>query len=209
MEIKLNDIGKKFAKRWLFRGVSFQIFSNQMIALTGHNGSGKSTLLQLIFGYQVPSEGSVDLIHQGAVVDVADRFRQMSFVAPYLELPEELSLMELLQYHFSFKNIRPGASFEALIAEAGLEGNEEKHIRYFSSGMKQRLKLLLAFNDTAPVLLLDEPTSNLDEKGILWYRQQLTIQRRLRTILIASNQPYEYEGCDAVLDVTAFVPSRK
>jgi ABC-type multidrug transport system ATPase subunit len=208
LEIELKDIGKKFAKRWLFRHISFKVHTHQMIALTGHNGSGKSTLLQLIFGYQVPTEGSVSLSSNGNMMNEADRFRHMSFVAPYLELPEELSMMELLHYHFSFKQLRPGYSYEELIAQAGLAGNEDKHIRYFSSGMKQRLKLLLAFNDTAPVLLLDEPTSNLDENGIQWYRQQLSEQRQHRTILIASNQPYEYEGCDAVLDVTAFVSSR-
>ncbi len=208
MEIELNDIGKKFAKRWLFRRISFHIASNQMVALTGHNGSGKSTLLQLIFGYQVATEGTIELKNQGVLMEASERYQQMSFVAPYLELPEELSLMEVLQYHFSFKTIRAGYSFEELIVQAGLAGNEDKHIRYFSSGMKQRLKLLLAFNDTAPVLLLDEPTSNLDEKGIAWYQQLLSQQRQHRTILIASNQAYEYEGCDAVLDVTAFVPSR-
>lgn len=207
MNITLTNIGKKFTKRWLFRQISFQISTHQLVAITGHNGSGKSTLLQLIFGYQVPSEGTLTLKLNDILVNESERYKLMSFVAPYLELPEELSLMELLQYHFSFKQIKEGSTFEGMIAQAGLTGSEHKHIRYFSSGMKQRLRLLLAFNDTAPVLLLDEPTSNLDEKGVEWYRQQLKEQRSTRTILVASNQLYEYEGYDALLDVTAFVPS--
>lgn len=208
MEISLNDIGKKFTKRWLFRHITFEVAPKQLVAITGHNGSGKSTLLQLVFGYQVSSEGTLTLKQNNELVHESERYRLMSFVAPYLELPEELSLMEVLEYHFSFKQLRPGSTFEQLISRAGLTGSEHKQVRYFSSGMKQRLKLLLAFNDTAPVLLLDEPTSNLDDKGIAWYREQLMEQRTSRTILVASNQAYEYEGCDSRIDITDFAPSR-
>ncbi len=205
MKIVLNQVGKKYTKRWLFKGISFLIESNQTIAITGYNGSGKSTLLQIVLGYQLPSTGSVQFFQHDQVILPEHIFNHIAFVAPYLELPEELTLLEAIDFHFSFKQFNPKQSITEAIHHAGLTGNETKFIKYFSSGMKQRLKLLLAFYDTSEVLLLDEPTSNLDETGIAWYQQLLATQHHTRTIIIASNQKYEYELCDAVMDVTGRV----
>ncbi len=188
----------------MFRNVECTLLPFTTVAITGHNGSGKSTLLQLIWGYQTPSEGSVSYYQHEQPVEAASVYKHAAFVAPYLELPEELTLCECLEYHFSFKELKQGESFSSIIAKAGLAGNDDKQIRYFSSGMKQRLKLLLAFFCTSPVLFLDEPTSNLDESGIAWYQQLLAEQHHTRTIVIASNQKYEYELSDAVLDITQF-----
>lgn len=206
MEIQLDDIGKKYTGRWLYRHVHYTIPSNTTLAITGHNGSGKSTLLQLIFGYQVPSQGRIVLLHEHSEVDQEKYHLYMSFVAPYLELPEELTLSELIAYHFSFRTLRGVETWEQRLEAAKLAGNEHKQIRYFSSGMKQRLKLLLAFADAAPVLLLDEPTSNLDEQGVYWYQSVLAQQHHHRTIVIASNQSYEYALSDAILSVTDYDP---
>lgn len=202
MKIELSQIGKKFNKHWLFKHIDCTIQPGQTVAITGFNGSGKSTLLQIILGYQLPSAGKVRYELNGNLLEEETWFKHLSFVAPYLELPEELTLMEALQFHFSFKQLKPAATFESMIAESGLSGSEQKQVKYFSSGMKQRLKLLLAFYTTADVLLLDEPTSNLDEKGIAWYQQLLTNEHHKRTIVIASNQAYEYQQRDFVLDIT-------
>lgn len=204
MEIELLQIGKKFNKQWLFKNINFTIQSDQTVAITGHNGSGKSTLLQLILGYQIPSRGKVIYKLNQQLIHSDNCFKHIAFAAPYMELPEELTLMEVLDYHFSFKQLSSAKKLITLIEEAGLKGNENKQVKYFSSGMKQRLKLLLAFNDTSEVLLLDEPTSNLDEKGIAWYQQILAAQHHTRTIIIASNQKYEYELSDSVLDITTY-----
>jgi ABC-type multidrug transport system ATPase subunit len=202
VKIELQHIGKKFNKFWLFKAINFTIESCQTTAITGFNGSGKSTLLQLILGYQLPSKGNIVYELNGATIADAIFYNHVSFVAPYLELPEELTLMEVLDFHFSFKQLKEGATLDAMIVQSGLSGSESKQVKYFSSGMKQRLKLILAFFTVSEVLLLDEPTSNLDEKGISWYRQLLAQEHHQRTIVIASNQPYEYELSDAVLDIT-------
>jgi ABC-type multidrug transport system ATPase subunit len=202
VKIELHQISKKFNKNWLFKNINFVIPAGHTIAITGFNGSGKSTLLQILLGYQLPSTGKIVYEHHGQIVSDEHFYQQVAFVAPYLELPEELSLSEVFHFHFLFKQLKPSIQFERIITEAGLAGSEHKLVKYFSSGMKQRLKLVLAFCSVTEVLLLDEPTSNLDEKGIEWYRQLLTNEHHKRTIVIASNQKYEYALSDAVLDIT-------
>lgn len=202
MKIELHQIGKKFNKHWLFKQVDCTILSGQTVAITGFNGSGKSTLLQILLGFQIPSTGNIVYTLGDQNIDDEHFFHHVSFVAPYLELPEELTLMEVLQFHYAFKKLKAGASYENMISQSGLSGSEHKQVKYFSSGMKQRLKLLLAFFTTTEVLLLDEPTSNLDATGISWYQQLLAAEHHQRTIVIASNQPYEYGLSDFVLDIT-------
>lgn len=206
VSIELKGIGKKFNRSWLFKEVNLHFAANKAYALTGFNGSGKSTLLQLIYGYQVASAGTAVYMQGTAIISPDAVYKHVVFVAPYLEFPEELSLLEVIQFHFSFKSKSNQANDAEMIAEAGLQGSEHKHIKYFSSGMKQRLKLMLAFYTECDVVLLDEPCSNLDESGIEWYRKMMLLQKGKRTILIASNQKAEYDFCDAVYAVTDFKP---
>lgn len=181
--------------------------SNHSYALTGYNGSGKSTLLQIIYGYQVPSAGKVLFSVNGNPVPEETLYQHIAIATPYMELPEELTLLEVLEFHFSFKRLALNMSFEMLIAEAGLSGSEDKQVKYFSSGMKQRLKLILAFYNDCEVLLLDEPCSNMDDQGVSWYRYMINEQKGKRTIIIASNQRSEYDFCDAVYNITDFKPA--
>lgn len=204
--IELKGIGKKFNRNWLFKEVNLVFEAGRSYALTGFNGSGKSTLLQVIYGYQVASAGSVLYTQSTTSIAPEAIYKHITFVAPYLEFPEELTLMEVLEFHFSFKTKSFGVIESDIIESAGLRGSEHKQIKYFSSGMKQRLKLLLAFHTQCDVMLLDEPCSNLDEIGIEWYRKMMLQQKGKRTIIIASNQKSEYDFCDAVYAVTDFKP---
>jgi ABC-type multidrug transport system ATPase subunit len=206
LNIALNGIGKKFNRTWLFRDVNLQFESNHAYALTGFNGSGKSTLLQIIYGYQVASAGKVEVSANGKPVADEILYKHIAIATPYMELPEELTLLEVLEFHFAFKKLVNDITFEMIIAEAGLSGSEDKQVKYFSSGMKQRLKLMLAFYNDCEILLLDEPCSNLDEQGVRWYRDMMKEQKGTRTIIIASNQQSEYDFCDAVYSITGFKP---
>jgi ABC-type multidrug transport system ATPase subunit len=206
LKITLSSIGKKFNRQWLFKEVNLLFEADHSYALTGFNGSGKSTLLQIIYGYQVPSTGKVAFtLNEHPLADEV-LYQHIAIAAPYLELPEELTLLEVLKFHFAFKQITAQITFETAIEQAGLTGNEHKQVRYFSSGMKQRLKLILAFYNDCKVLLLDEPCSNLDDQGVSWYREMVLKQKGTRTIIIASNQKAEYDFCDAVYNVTDFRP---
>ncbi|MFD2144923.1 ABC transporter ATP-binding protein [Mucilaginibacter antarcticus] len=131
----------------------------------GSNGSGKSTLFSVLNGSLGPSAGTITYALNDQPLEVEQVFQYLSLAAPYLELIEEFSLSEMIDFHFKFKAYKPGIDKQALTALLNLPGSADKLIRYFSSGMKQRLKLALAFCADTPILMLDEPTSNLDAQG--------------------------------------------
>ncbi len=192
-ELQVTDLGKRFGRQWLFQNVSFLMQYGKTYALVGNNGSGKSTLLQLIYGYQTPSKGQVSCVINQQSVSVAQLIQYASYVAPYLDLPEELTLEEQLHFHFQFKPLRKGVSIDEVIKAAWLEESRHKKIKHFSSGMKQRVKLAQAFYAETPLLFLDEPCTNLDAKGIAWYREHVQALQTERLIVIASNQTFEYD----------------
>ncbi len=204
MKIKLADIGKKYNRDWIFRHIDFEFESHKTYALTGNNGSGKSTLLQVIYAFQTSSEGAITYEIDAKKIEEEDLHKYVTFAAPYLELMEEFTLMEMLEFHFSFKPCIKGISFDEIIKNCGLDGNQKKAIKFFSSGMKQRIKLILAFYSDTPLLLLDEPCTNFDDKGINWYGSLLLSQHHKRTILISSNQRNEYDMADGILHVDNF-----
>lgn len=202
--LRLQQAGKRFNRDWIFRGLDMEVEAGQQIALTGPNGSGKSTLLGVLSGYQSLSEGSVSWQNTGQKLEREDLYKQLVITAPYLELPEHLTATELFEFHFKIKGKRFSGNEIDLFEAAGLRKITHKAIRDYSSGMKQRLKLLLVFYSDVPLLLLDEPTANLDQSGIQWYNQLKEEQTAGRTLLIASNQEYEYAGCQQVININDY-----
>jgi len=204
MEITTENIGKKFNKEWIFRNISFSIKPNESIAITGQNGSGKSTFLQLIAGVLQPTEGSVIYQQNGFKIAVENIFQHLTYTAPYLELIEEMTVSEFVEFQKSFKPFSNNLTSNEFIEKINLVKAEAKQIRYLSSGMKQRLKLGISLYNAAPILLLDEPTTNLDSTGIDWYREEIAKQLNKRTIIICSNQRHEFEFCDRELKITDY-----
>jgi ABC-type multidrug transport system ATPase subunit len=192
MQIILNGAGKKYNKEWIFKGVDKSISIGHPLAVVGPNGSGKSTLMLIISGWTLPSAGSISYSLDEKDIPPEEFYKLVDFVAPYTELVEELTLEEFLKFHFNFKALRQGMEIKDVIHNSRLEGNEEKFIKHFSSGMKQRLKLALGVFSTSPVLLLDEPTTNLDQENKKWYSEEITAILENKVVIIASNQPEEY-----------------
>ncbi|GAA3948214.1 ABC transporter ATP-binding protein [Hymenobacter algoricola] len=204
MRIAANGLGKRFQREWIFRGLTHVFEPATATAILGPNGSGKSTLLNTLSGQLLSSEGTLAYEHAGQPVAVEDVPQLLAYCAPYLELIEELTLAELLHFHTRFKPLRPGLSPADLIALMYLEKSRHKLIRDFSSGMKQRLKLALALYADTPLLLLDEPTTNLDRTGVDWYREHVRATAPGRLVLVSSNVPEEYDFCPQQLSVTDF-----
>ena len=204
MQITATGLGKRFQRDWIFRGLTRLFRPGSATAVLGPNGAGKSTLLNTISGQLLPTEGELTYALGGRPVAVEDLPRHLAYAAPYLELLEELTLLELLQFHIQFKPLRPGVSLDKLIDLMYLENSRHQLVREFSSGMKQRLKLALALYADAPLLLLDEPTTNLDATGVAWYQENVEVTRAGRTVLLSSNVATEYAFCDEVLVVTDF-----
>lgn len=201
MQIILNGAGKKFNKEWIFKDVDKSISKGRPLAVVGPNGSGKSTLMLIISGWTLPSAGSVSYQQSESAISPEDFYKHIDFVAPYTELVEELTLEEFLKFHFSFKPIREGMNIGDVIHNSRLGGNQEKYIKHFSSGMKQRLKLALGIYSNSPVLLLDEPTTNLDQENKKWYSGEIRTIIRNKVVIVASNQPEEYTFADELIKI--------
>lgn len=199
--ITAEQIGKKYRKEWIFRRVELTLTAGTSYTFVGPNGSGKSTLLQLLAGSLPATEGTLTYSRNGKMLDPDDWFRQVSMAAPYLELVEELTLDELLVFHQTFKPFKTGLTPDLIADRLLLSHARHKPIKYFSSGMKQRVKLGLALFSNAPVVILDEPTANLDRQGAAWYHEQVRRLGADQLVLIGSNVPDEYDFCENVLDM--------
>jgi ABC-type multidrug transport system ATPase subunit len=195
MKITLHQTGKRFNYDWIFRRVSATFNEGERYAILGPNGSGKSTLLQVISGHLQHNEGTVTYSTPEEPVAPDQFFRHCAIAAPYLELVEEFTLAESLQFHLQFKQFIPAITPKEAVALVGLEQSMHKQIRYFSSGMKQRLKLALSIFSDVPVLLLDEPCTNLDAAGTQLYQQLITEYGGNRLIIVSSNDEQEYFMC--------------
>jgi ABC-type multidrug transport system ATPase subunit len=198
MKICLNQISKRYIDEWVFRDINATIETNSFCAITGNNGSGKSTLLQIISGYQTPTKGNLSWELNNQSVSVEKIFKQISIAAPYLGLFEEYSFKELFLLQQKLKPFTNNNFLEVAKAVA-LESAINKPIKAYSSGMKQRTQLALAFFAATPLLLLDEPTANLDEAGIEIYNKLLAENLGQRTIVIASNIKEEYKRATQIV----------
>ncbi|WP_027000581.1 ABC transporter ATP-binding protein [Eisenibacter elegans] len=200
MQIKLEQVGKQYGQDWVLHGIDLSLDSaDTFYAFTGANGSGKSTLMQLLAGWQTPSAGKIRYYDAaGTLIPEEQWYRHLSYVAPYMSLVEELSLAEHLRFQQRFRPMRPGFDQGAFLVQTGLKKSFHKAIKHFSSGMKQRVKLALAIYADTPLVFLDEPTSNLDQEGIEWYKNLILDNSQGRLFVIASNQAYEYSFCEQV-----------
>src|ERR1700761_4622956 len=211
MKITLIDAGKRFNRDWIFRHLHYEFSTGHSYAITGPNGSGKSTLLQSIAGAIGISEGAIEYRaagdNSGAVGNVGvnsgtvaggvsekvgvipgeQAYRYLSLAAPYLQVIEEMTALEFLHFHASFKSFLPGWKPAGILQKLGLEPAANKQMRYYSSGMKQRVRLAQALFSDTPVVLLDEPCTNLDVEGIDLYRELIRDYTAGRLLIVSSN----------------------
>ncbi|GAA4497892.1 ABC transporter ATP-binding protein [Hymenobacter ginsengisoli] len=206
MRLDAQDLGRRYGRQWVFRNLSYSFEPGSATAILGPNGAGKSTLLSILAGQLLPSEGTVryESALSGKPVPVAEVPRLLAYCAPYLELPEDFTLLELLAFHTRLKPLRPGVSIPDLVDIMYLHKARHQAVRTFSSGMKQRLKLGLALYADTPLLLLDEPTTNLDAQGAAWYLEHVARVRESRLLIVSSNVPAEYGFCEAQVRITDF-----
>lgn len=201
MIIHLSDAGKRFRFDWIFRKLDFSFRSGQRYALLGPNGSGKSTLMKVLSGHLSLSKGRVSFEENGKPLDPDAVYRRVAYAAPYIELIEEFTLEETLRFHTRLKPLLPGLSTDGLHELLELPRARHKELRFFSSGMKQRVKLALALCSDAPILLLDEPTTNLDVNAVAWFKKLVEQYAGERLLVIASNDPGDLELCREQINI--------
>lgn len=203
--IVLENLSKRFQNEWVFKNISYEFNINNSYAILGLNGSGKSTLLQCISGLLTPSKGSISYFSNEKIIGVDEVFEYISISGPYLELIEEFTLLQMIDFHKKFKNLRSEISNTEIIDILNLNGNGNKVLRTFSSGMKQRVKLALAILTDSDLLLLDEPTSNLDAENRKWFRELLNQNNKDRILVVCSNHiKEEYEICNYAIEMSKY-----
>jgi ABC-type multidrug transport system ATPase subunit len=202
--ISVENLSKRFNREWIFRNLNYTFTSGNTYAVTGPNGSGKSTLLQVLWGQMPQSSGNILYSNQKQNVATEDVFRHVSIATPYMDLIDEFTLIEQLQFHFKLRKAHNNLGIEELLKVMYLETSRDKYISNFSSGMKQRVKLALAFFTEADVIFLDEPGTNLDKQAFDWYLKYLDEVREDKLIFIASNQPSEYTSNAVKIDILAY-----
>ena len=204
MKVELQQVAKRFRLEWVLRDVNLAVEAPSRYAVTGPNGAGKSTLLRMLAGHLTPSRGKVHFSKGQQNLEIQQVYRELSYAAPYIEVIEEFTLLESINFHRQFKPFYNDLSAKDLISLLGFQRAAHKPVRHFSSGMKQRLKLALAICADSPLLLLDEPTTNLDNQGAAWYRELIETFGRQRLIIVASNVETDYSYCGTEIDIRQF-----
>ncbi|MFM2268155.1 MAG: hypothetical protein RL757_1596 [Bacteroidota bacterium] len=206
MNIELESVGKRFRYEWIFQNVNKTFLAGEKYAITGPNGAGKSTLMRILSGHLTPSVGRATFTDgQRNAAHADDVFANVNFAAPYIELVEEFSLVELLDFHQQFKPFVDGFSTKSALSLLNFGPSAaQKSVKFFSSGMKQRVKLLLALATQQPIVLLDEPTTNLDSQGFAWYQELISRFGASKLIIVASNVADDYSFCTHHLNILDF-----
>ncbi len=207
MDIKLDNVAKRYRFEWIFRNINYEFKSGDSYAILGSNGAGKSTFLKILSGHLSPSKGSVDFIKNDSPVDKDLIYQHISYAAPYIDLIEELTLVEAIEFHQKFKPLCKDLNTGDLLDLLQFSKSSHKEVKYFSSGMKQRLKLVLAICSDTDILLLDEPTTNLDKQGFKWYLELVERFRMERLLIIASNVETDYSFCEKQLNIMDYKSS--
>ena len=202
--IQVKNASKRFHNEWIFKNLDLELSSGDTLAITGGNGSGKSTLLKCLSGAIPLTSGTIQYQAGSTQISEEHWFRSLALATPYLELPEEFTLSEVINFHFQFKNPLQNRTTTEILEILGLEKHKSKAISQFSSGMKQRVKLALAIFSEVPLLLLDEPSTNLDSQGLSWYLKLIQQYASNRILVICSNDPREYDFCEKKITLEDF-----
>ena len=206
MQVIFKDAQRSFGAQMVFNKLDYHFLESSRTAVLGGNGSGKSTLLKCLYGALSLSKGELIYQLEGRSLTAAEAVGRISFSGPYFELIEELEAQEFLETYQRFRNlILPP---KEILHHAYLEKSARKKIKQFSSGMKQRLRLSLAIFSESDLVILDEPTANLDPKGIDWYQETLQNNLGERSLVIGSNfSDDETFFCQDELKVADFAPA--
>ncbi len=195
-----NNLSHSFYGKKIFKDVNLDLTAGNSLAITGKNGSGKSTLLKLIANLIRPSSGKVMIAKDGNSINKEDHFRYIGMSAPYINLYDELSGLENLEFFSSLKN-SPINEIGVLLKNAGIYDSKDKILKNYSSGMKQRLKLCFSLLGSPDILLLDEPATNLDSEGTAFVKNMADEQKEKGILIIATNDPAEVELCASNINI--------
>lgn len=205
MKIEIENLGKKFRNEWIFRGFSANFEKGNTYAVVGANGSGKSTLLQALSSYIPCNEGIIKYFDgNNNPIEIENIFKYLTFTSPFLELIEDFTLVELINFHTKLKPLAHSLSTIDFLDKIELTAQAHKQVKFFSSGMKQKVKLALCLFSEASIMFLDEPTTNLDQKTKTWFLENIVSIKQNKLIILASNDSQEYSFTNNIIDIQQF-----
>jgi ABC-type multidrug transport system ATPase subunit len=206
MIITLENISKKFNNNLLFSNINLEFKAGNKYVILGPNGSGKSTLLQIISGKVSPTSGKISYLSNSTIIPENKIYKNVAIAAPYIDLIEEFTFDEMIDFHFKFKKTYDKVSLSklhAMINHPSVFG--KKKIAHYSSGIKQRIKLLITILSNVKIILLDEPTTNLDAEGISWFQDLVKEYSKDRVFIICSNYKEEETSlCNCSVNISDY-----
>lgn len=204
INIICDNISKTYSGKSIFKDLSFSLSAKQSLSITGRNGSGKSTLIKIIANVIQPSKGKITFKENNINIPGDNRFQKIGLLSPYLNLYDELTASENLVFFYKLKSSsdkNPVEKINLLLKKAGLYEKRNELIKNYSSGMKQKLKLLFAVMHHPEILLMDEPLTNLDKSGIDLITEISAEQKKHGILIIAANDGTDNTLCDNYLNI--------
>lgn len=203
MKIIAQNLGKSFGEKRIFSKINFEVSEGQSLAIVGPNGSGKTTLIRILSGLVRASEGNLTYTEQDRSISWENLHHQVGLVGPYLELYEELTARENLNFFSRIRNLKQNADWiDELMSRFLLAGREDDEVKSYSSGMRQRLKYVFALMGKPKILFLDEPTSNLDQQGCTRVYEIMEYQKKNGLLIIATNDAADLKYGDHTIAIT-------
>lgn len=202
ISLSIQSVSKSFSGKLALHPVSFDVHEHEAIGIAGRNGSGKSTLVKIISGLLSADSGEVTLNINGDIIEHDNYIRYIGFAAPYVNIYDEFTPRELLRITAKLRNFEWSEDkTRHLMKGLGLQEHLGEITHGYSSGMMQRMRLATALQHNPPLLILDEPTTNLDDDGIAIVRQIITEQQKHGIIILASNNAMELGWCGKIINV--------
>lgn len=201
LNIEAINLGKDYDHQTIFHQINFKYNRGRSVAVTGHNGSGKSTLLRVLSGMVTPTQGEILWSLDGKKLSSYRRFEFLSYCSPGFYFDSRFTVLQIMKQYLSVKPSRENLSVDDLIDLIGFQDHKNKYINELSSGMNQRVRLVLTICADVPVLFLDEPCSNLDIQGVTWYEEMISRFATDKLIIVASNDAREYRFCQEELSM--------
>ncbi len=198
-----EEVSKSFDLRPVIRPMTFAVDRGETLGITGPNGIGKSTLIGLISSLIEPTRGRVYRVQRGQEISEDDFPSTSGIVAPYLTLYPEYTPRETVRLMAGLRATETHSERATDIADRlGIVDRFDDRIGTFSSGMKQRIKYIIALMHDPMFLFLDEPMSNLDERGKEEVARLIQEDRSERVTIIATNEKSDLHLCTSLIQLT-------
>lgn len=198
--LEVTQLTKYFGRRLIFSNLNFRLVDNGIYGISGPNGSGKSTLVKILSGIIGANKGKVTHSINGKEIVEENIHNHIGFVSPYLVLYEEFSAEENLLMFAKIRGVEYNKQrVEYLFEKFLLLKRKDDLVKTYSSGMKQRLKFIFALMHSPNLIILDEPTSNLDDEGKNSVYEIIRHEGKENIVIIASNENNDLELCSETI----------